>query len=88
MDINDDVRGKKRKSMELGFASNYSGRTTIASVVTKVFCNGWVLLSSYANIWIINTYLLFLSFYKAWVCADLDYSTFWASLTQFLADDL
>jgi len=50
MDINDDVRRSKRDSTELGFASNYSERTTIASIVTTVFCNGWVLLSRYANI--------------------------------------
>lgn len=50
MDINDDVRRKKRESMEVGFASNYSGRSTIASIVTMELCNGWVLLSSYTNI--------------------------------------
>lgn len=36
MDINDDVRGNKTESMELGFASDYSGRTTIASIVTEL----------------------------------------------------
>lgn len=50
MDINDDVRGNKRESMERDFASNYSGRTTLASIVATVFCNGWVLFSSHANI--------------------------------------
>lgn len=78
-----------RESMELGFASNYSGRTTIASTVTIVFRNGCVLFSGYANIWIINTFSLLLSFCTVSVqrvCADLD--TLTKSDSQFLADDL
>lgn len=50
MDINDDVRENERESVELAFTSNYSGRTTTASIVLTVFCNGWVLFSTCVNI--------------------------------------
>lgn len=88
MDINDDVRKKRRESMEVGFASNYSGRTTIASIVTTVLCNGWGLFSSYTNISILNTCLLLPPFCKARVCAVRLQRTQSKADSQFLADDL
>lgn len=76
MDINDDVRGNKKESMKWGFASSYSGRTTIASTVAAALSNGCVLFLGHTNVRIINMNLFFLSFWKASVCADIDYSTF------------
>lgn len=76
MDINGDVRGNKKESVKWGFTNNYWGRTTVASTVTAALSNGCVLFLGHTNIRIVNMNLLFLVFWKALVCVDIDYSTF------------